>query len=96
MSQNTKNAYVDDLRKVLAACVAHLKFTKKDGTTKEVIATTNNKFIPEKDHPKTGASGADTTVKYYDVEAKGWRSLREDTDFIVLQSWKSLPKKYRN
>ena len=59
-----------------------IKFTKKDGTTRFMIATLNFQKIPQIDHPKKvnlpkilklmQNSGI---LHVYDLEKKGWRSV---------------------
>jgi hypothetical protein len=58
-------------------------FTKKDGTERVMLCTTNNDLVPpveikdsvEKKEKKTN----DEVMPVYDIEAKAWKSFRWDS-----------------
>lgn len=54
-----------------------IKFTKKDGTVREMVCTLDEKYIPKSDIP-VGKSRHKTkdVVSVYDLEKNGWRSFR--------------------
>ena len=56
-------------------------FTKKDGTTRTMICTTNINFIPEEKHPSGIKEIKENTSikKVYDLEKNDWRSFRIDS-----------------
>ena len=70
----TAKRYLDD------GAVVRLVFTKKDGTERVLVGTRNTTIIPSDDHPKGGEqSRKSDTLPVYDLEAKGWRSLKPDS-----------------
>ena len=61
-------------------------FTKKDGTIRTMICTTNMNIIPSEKHP-TG-NGIQNEInqnikKVYDLEKNDWRSFRIDSVISV-------------
>ena len=53
-----------------------VKFTKKDGTSRTLIGTTNFDRIPKVDHPRnTGRAEAAGVQRIYDLEIGEWRSV---------------------
>lgn len=64
---------------------AVVTFTKKDGTSRTMRATTNAKFIPAKpvvgDTSKTKRTVADNpdVAKVFDLDKQEWRSFRYDS-----------------
>ena len=90
------NQFFAEQKELFNKCVVRFKFKKTDGTIREAVGTTNNKFIPASQHPKNPAAPAsDKTIPYYDLEAGKWKSMQIDASFMHLQSWKSVPAKYK-
>jgi predicted RNA-binding protein with RPS1 domain len=58
-----------------------VKFTKQDGTEREMLCTQNLNQIPENHHPKGSYSNitSSTNIKVFDLEKNDWRSFNEDT-----------------
>lgn len=63
-----------------------LVFTKKDGTDREMICTTNSDLIPSAPivestdaEPKKEKKVNEDVMPVYDLEAQGWRSFRWDS-----------------
>ena len=58
-----------------------VKFTKIDGTVREMLCTLDGTKIPLSDHPKgTSTSKENTdTLRVYDLTNNGWRSFRMDS-----------------
>lgn len=53
-----------------------VQFTKKDGTSRTLIGTTNFDRIPKVDHPRnTGKAEAAGVQRIYDLEIGEWRSV---------------------
>ena len=92
------NQFIDEQKELLNKCVVRFKFKKADGSIREAVGTTNSKFIPVALHPKTTSTVApanDKTIPYFDLEAGKWKSMQIDASFMHLQSWKSVPAKYK-
>jgi len=59
-----------------------LKFTKADGSIRNMLATRYMPLIPTENHPKTGSGDTQenqSTIRCYDVENDGWRSFKLDS-----------------
>lgn len=56
-----------------------IRFTKKDGTERVMIATLNGNLIPEEDHPKNPSRHPEGVQVVYDLEKSSWRSFRKDS-----------------
>ena len=56
-------------------------FTKKDGTERRMLCTTNANLIPvvESTEPKREKKKNDEILAVFDVEANAWRSFRWDS-----------------
>lgn len=74
---------IDEVKKQLNESNDYISiaFTKKDGSTREMLATTNLALIPEKDHPKKTDDKDETIfqvksdiVTVYEKDV-GWRSF---------------------
>ena len=60
-------------------------FIKKDGTERKVLGTHNFNLIPVEAYPKDSSTNNESSnVKFYDLEAAGWRSLSADTKTVKL------------
>ena len=76
---------IQDLRKALHEGVVLFEFVKKDGSLRHARGTTCADLIPTDDTPKgkrtpeQQAMYERQTVAFYDIDKKGWRSMRIDT-----------------
>ena len=76
--------HINDLRTALNEGVVLFEFIKKDGTTRHARGTTSTDLIPSDDMPKGNrtplqqAAYERQTVSFYDIDKKGWRSMRID------------------
>jgi len=81
----------DELTSILTKNVATITFTKKDGTSRDMICTLREDilsvFTPqetEKSEKKTRKMNPDV-LAVWDVEKKAWRSFRVDSvEFIKI------------
>lgn len=72
MNQNIKSGLQKGLVKII--------FTKKDGSTRELLGTLNEQLIPLDMKPTGNAHEPNLEVQpVYDVENDGWRSFRWDS-----------------
>jgi hypothetical protein len=87
---------IEDLRNALNEGVVLFKFKKKDGSEREARGTTNDLLIPAGDMPKgkrtpkQQAKYDSATVTFYDINAKGWRSMCIDTIWTYTRQPKKL------
>ena len=76
---------INDLRKALNEGIVLFEFIKKDGTLRHARGTTSPDIIATDDMPKGArtpeqqAAYQRQTVAFYDIDKKGWRSMRIDT-----------------
>lgn len=77
------NEVKDVLKQKLHEQIVKVVFTKKDGSTRTMMATLKEEFIPQDKMPKgSGRKVAnDNIFAVFDVEADGWRSF----DFETVQ-----------
>ena len=74
-----------DLKTALHEGVVLFEFVKKDGTLRHARGTTSPDLIPADDTPRNKrtpeqqAAYERQTVAFYDIDKKGWRSMRIDT-----------------
>lgn len=70
-----KAMMIENLKKQMAAGIAHFIYRKKDGSLREAWGTTNS--LAGKHINGRGISRENfATTAYYDCEAGGWRSFR--------------------
>ena len=75
----------NDLRKALNEGIVIFEFVKKDGTLRHARGTTNPDLIPTDNMPQGKRTPQEqalynrTVVTFYDIDRKGWRSMRIDT-----------------
>ena len=85
---------IHDLRKALNEGVVNFEFVKKDGSLRAARGTTCPELIPTenmpqgKRTPEQQAMYNRTTVAFYDIDKKAWRSMRIDT----IWNWKKAMK----
>ena len=81
----TNIANTSDLRTALNEGVVLFEFVKKDGTLRHARGTTSPDLIPTDNMPQNKRTPAQLAaferqvVTYYDIDKKGWRSMRIDT-----------------
>lgn len=74
--QDNMNQFENKIRKNL---VSFVRFTKKDGTIRNMICTVHPMMIPKDKHPN--GYGADYTkkqIRVFDIVAQEWRSMLAD------------------
>lgn len=70
---------VDRLNNGLRTGIVRFAYTKKDGTLRAALGTTVKDEIQENHWPKGNDNTyPDNVIRYYDLEAEGWRSLIAD------------------
>ena len=71
-----KAQMIDLLKAKLQSGVAHFIYMKKDGTLREAWGTCGGNLMRAPQNGRGLSGDAVNTVKYYDVMAGGYRSLR--------------------
>ena len=85
---------IPDLKKALYEGVVLFEFVKKDGSTRHARGTTCPDLIPtdnmpqNKRTPQQQALYDRQTVAFYDIDKKGWRSMRIDTIWSYQRAMK--------
>ena len=76
---------IPDLRKALNEGIVLFQFIKKDGSIRHARGTTSPDLVPTDDTPKGKRTAQQqalyqrTTVAFYDIDKKAWRSMCVDT-----------------
>ena len=85
---------IQDLKKALYEGVVLFEFVKKDGSIRHARGTTCPDLVPT-DHmpqnkrtPQQQALYDRQTVAFYDIDKKGWRSMRIDTIWSYQRAMK--------
>lgn len=80
------NTDIKEFKSKLSNFVVKFSFTKKDGTIREAIGTTNASLIPEQPTKETSRTykSNPSIIKYYDIDKEGWRSFNE-SNFISFE-----------
>ena len=73
MQTEIDEVYKEQVQHVLRSGIADVFFTKKDGTKRRMLCTTNITLIPE------AAQSSDTSLAVWDLEKDAWRSFRYDS-----------------
>jgi hypothetical protein len=72
---------IQELRDMLTKDIVSVSFTKRDGSTREMLCTTMKEYLPGEwltsEEPLVPASESVVTV--WDLEQQGWRSFRFDS-----------------
>ena len=74
-----------DLKRALYEGIVLFEFVKRDGTLRHARGTTCPDLVPTDDTPKGRRTPEQQalydrqTVAFYDIDRKGWRSMRIDT-----------------
>ena len=85
---------IQDLKKALYEGVVLFEFVKKDGTTRHARGTTCPDLVPTDNTPKGKRTPEQQalydrqTVAFYDIDKKGWRSMRIDTIWSYTRAMK--------
>ena len=85
---------IQDLKKALYEGVVLFEFVKKDGTTRHARGTTCPDLVPVDNTPKGKRTPQQQalydrqTVAFYDIDKKGWRSMRIDTIWSYTRAMK--------
>jgi hypothetical protein len=76
-----------DVRQLLNENVAVIKFTKLDGSERELRGTRNLGIVPEDKHPMgAGRNLSDEIITVFDLDINEWRSF----DFSRLNSFEVM------
>ncbi len=74
------NAVTDAVRNHMQNNIALIRFLKRDGSVREVHATTCSRYIPEENMPKgSGNAVATDQIRFYSIQDKGWRSCNKNS-----------------
>ena len=85
---------IQDLKKALYEGVVLFEFVKKDGSIRHARGTTCPDLVPtdnmpqNKRTPQQQALYDRQTVAFYDIDKKGWRSMRIDTIWSYQRAMK--------
>ena len=85
---------IKDLKKALYEGVVLFEFVKKDGSIRHARSTTCPDLVPtdnmpqNKRTPQQQALYDRQTVAFYDINKKGWRSMRIDTIWSYQRAMK--------
>ena len=85
---------IPDLKKALYEGVVLFEFVKKDGSIRHARGTTCPDLVPtdnmpqNKRTPQQQALYDRQTVAFYDIDKKGWRSMRIDTIWSYKRAMK--------
>ena len=85
---------IPDLKKALYEGVVLFEFVKKDGSIRHARGTTCPDLVPtdnlpqNKRTPQQQALYDRQTVAFYDIDKKGWRSMRIDTIWSYQRAMK--------
>ena len=84
----------NDLKKALYEGVVLFEFIKRDGTLRHARGTTCPELVPTDDTPKGKRTPEQQalydrqTVAFYDIDRKGWRSMRINTIWTYKRALK--------
>jgi hypothetical protein len=84
LSEKETEAFKQWLKGMLATNTVTVQFTKKDGTDRTMLCTTNSKLVPtfeikETTELKKERKVNDATMCVFDLESKAWKSFRWDS-----------------
>jgi hypothetical protein len=80
---------IENVLSALNEGTARIRFTKTDGSVRELFGTRNPNLIPTEFQPKDSESSTrkvnESVVTVFDLESNGWRSFKKDSllDFEV-------------
>jgi hypothetical protein len=79
---NPKERVRDGLKSLLKTLILEVRFTKADGTERDMVCTLNPEVLPEETETKTTTTKrklSDEVIRVYDIENEAWRSFRVDS-----------------
>ena len=81
MQTEIDEVYKEQVQHVLRSGIADVFFTKKDGTKRRMLCTTNITLIPEavQSSETSKRKASDTSLAVWDLEKDAWRSFRYDS-----------------
>ena len=88
MQTEIDEVYKEQVQHVLRSGIADVFFTKKDGTKRRMLCTTNITLIPEAAQSSDTSlnkvqtikrKASDTSLAVWDLEKDAWRSFRYDS-----------------
>lgn len=90
-----ENMTIEQMRELLRTNVVEVHFTKADGSTRVMLASTNPMYIPDYDpEAEPNNPWSDEVLRVMDTELGEWRSFRLDsvqnffvTNMPVLQEY---------
>lgn len=86
LGKTIPETYIQNFKNALHKGAVKFKYRKKNGEIREALGTLNIDTMGSENAPKgTGYGGPDTTIRYYDLNSKGWRSFIID-NFIDWES----------
>ena len=69
----------EDMLDLLREGICDVKFTKQDGTEREMRCTINQNHIPKDKMPNGGVDYTTTVIRAYELGKSQWRSFRVDS-----------------
>ena len=81
--QITELVNYTELRDLLDQGMVRFKYIKKDWSTRIALGTRNTDLIPREYQIKHVEDISEKTVTYFDLESKGYRSVKVDTLIAV-------------
>lgn len=80
-----------DLKEALKLGVVKFKYTKRDGSERLAVGTTNIEDIPTESHPSGSfRNTSDEIIRYYDLTSEGWRSCLKSNIISIEEQYSSL------
>lgn len=93
--QNQTNTPAEDIRHLLAHNIVSLRFTKKDGTLRDMRATTSPEVVVPHQRTTTGvrAKKPSNLISVWDVDLAAWRTLDINGEWVwfaaePIRKWK--------
>lgn len=68
---------IQELRQLLHNGAVNVTFTKKDGSLREMLCTTSDKYLSFESDSTSKPS--ETVLTVWDMEKEGWRAFRIDS-----------------
>jgi len=69
----------DELKTTLLGGVCNIRFTKVDGTIREMRCTLKSDLVPETESSDKERKVNESVLPVWDLEKEGWRSFRIDS-----------------
>lgn len=70
----------DELKTTLLGGVCDIRFTKVDGTIREMRCTLKSDLVPSPEHkPESNRTVNESVLPVWDLDKEGWRSFRIDS-----------------